>query len=931
MEVLDLTAEAHPNGNRVDLVWKNPTEANFRGVKILRREVTYPELPADLNSIFQIHDEPIALTPDGADAHFSDVGLKSETVYYYAVAAYDDTLPTPKHFPVFISCMPTGAYGSAGTMYRNLPALYQRFDLLKPPNAPEVDPDDKDKGQLLRFMELVGPQFDLLRSFARAGRDFSDVNRIDGDLLPLLADWIGWESGFNLPLVKQRNELNYAPHFYRTTGIAANLRATLNRVTPWPLQMKEFVHNVFLSNHPEQLHIWEIDQLGVAGHDPQMVTIDMAYEGKPVALQAADGRVWLFYHARRSVPTSQGPEDHFQTYYKINDQGRWLPSRRVTEGTADKYPAAIQRADGSFWLFWTAHEDVGGAVLPQIRSEIFAAGRDAIRPRRLGTLSGPFAVADGDLFRITVTSGTQTVTRRVRLHLEYFHTVNLVTATATATAQEMAAVLNREIPGVEVSVNKDGQILIEAIAAGSTSSLDLPASTVATTLGLATGLTAGADATSAQLLSNAGPINLAPDDTLTIRIDSNATATITFKATDFANITTATAAEISAAINKVQPGIAKDSGGRVMLASQTAGEGSFVTVVTDLSSAGPKLGFGVSLPVASPNPAADSEPSAFKDAGNNVWLFWSSRRSGGWNVWYNRFDGTNWGVAKPLTTGSESDREPCAVFDPAGRIWVFWSRKKSNGLWNIFYRTTTQLDFNLLTDALWSVERELTPIPTTFDNKEPAAVVTAANTVQLFFASNVTDGFHIRSAVITPANQAADQPHTSGQFSHHAPAALRVANVTRLLFRSNESVSYSSNLYPTAVTIDARYAGSTTTDTDNTLKLGNHEKFEDIEGYIFDTETGSDNWYARNVIGIFVSANTNDQDVINRTLISIEGAVKRFLPIQVRVVLILESLAGFLFLRTWKAGVPSGELPDLNVAPPDLSFRLFQPGVTEGV
>jgi len=929
VEVLGLKAEPHPDGNRVDLVWTNPTEANFRGVKILRREVTYPELPGDLGSIFQIHDEPIALTPAGANADFSDVGLKSETVYYYAIAAYDDTLPTPNHFPVFISCMPTGAYQTAGTMYRNLPALYQRFDLLKPPSAPEVDPADKDKGQLLRLMELVGPQFDLLRSFAKAGCDFSDVNRIDGDLLPLLATWIGWDSGFNLPLVKQRNELNYAPHFYRTTGIPANLRATLNRVTPWPAQMKEFVHNVFLSNRPEQLHIWEIDQLGVAGHEPQMVTLDMAYEGKPVAVQATDGRLWLFYHARRSVPTPQGPEDHFQTYYKVNDQGRWLPSRRLTEGTADKYPTAVQRADGSFWLFWTAHENVGGAVVPQIKSEVFASGGDATRPRRLGSLAGPFVFNDGDEFRITVTAAGQTVSRRVRLHLEYFHTVNLVTAQATASAQEVATLLNREVPGVEVSVDKDGHVLIEAIAVGSTSTLDLPVSAVATTLGLANGATNGADATPGQLLSSAGPtFNLAANDTLTLRIDSNATATVTFKTTDFADITNATPVEISAAINKVVPGVAKQSGNRVLLASQTSGEGSFVTVVTDLSSAGPKLGFGVPLPAALPNPSADTEPSAFKDAGNNVWLFWSSRRAGGWNVWYNRFNGANWGVAKALTTGGEADREPCAVFDPTGRIWVFWSRKKSNGLFNVFYRTTTDLDFNLAQN--W-VEHELTPAPADFENREPAAIVTAANTVQLFFASSGTDGWHIRSANITPALQSPPGPVTSGQFSHRAPAALRIGVTTRLWFRNNESRDYVSQFYPTAHTIDTRYAGSTTVVATNAEKIKARDKFEDVQRYTYDTARSAADWYARDTIGIFLTADTSDPEIINKTSLSIEKEVTRFLPIQVRVVLVINSLSGFLFLRTWKAGTPLGILPDLSVTPPDLSFRLFKKGVTEGV
>lgn len=925
MEVLELKAEPHPNGNRVDLAWKNPTEAGFSGVKILRREVTFPELPGDLGSSFQIHDEPVAITGAGEEGHFSDFGLKSETVYYYAVVAYD---AAAKHFPVFISCMPTGAYQSAATMYRNLPTLYQRFDLQKPPDAPELDSADRDKGQLLRLMEMVGPQFDLLRSFAGAGKDFADFNRIDGDLLPLLANWIGWESGFNLSLVKRRNELNYAPHFYRTTGIAANLRATLNRVTPWPAQMKEFVHNIFLSNEPEQLSIWEIDQLGAPGHSPQLVTLDFAFEGKPVALQASDGRLWLFYHAQQSVPTPQGREDRWQIYYKVNDNGRWLPSRRLTEGVCDKYPTAIQRADGSFSLFWTAHEDVGGRVLPQIRSEIFAAGRDATRPRRLGSLTGPFVFDDGELFRIVVTAGGQSVTRTVRLHLEYFHTFNLTTRQATATAGEIAALLHREIPGVEVSVDQDGHVLIEANAAGSTSSLNLPASTVATKLGLATGVTNGSNATSALLSSDAGPtFTLAAEDTLTIRVDSNATGTVTFKAVDFVDITAATASEISAAINKVLPGIAKDTGAQVELRSRTSGEGSFVTVQADLSSAAPELGFGVPLPPAAPQLADDSEPSAFKDAADNVWLFWSSRRAGSWDVWYNRFDGADWGAPKPLTTGAEADREPCAIFDPAGRIWVFWSRKKSNGLWNIFYRTTTDIDFTVVQN--WT-EDELDPIPADFENKEPAAIVTAANTVQLFFASSVADGWHISSTNITPASQTAPQPVTSGQFSHRAPAALRIGNVTRLWYRNNESISYRSNLYPTAVTVDSRYAGSTTTDSDNTLKLGNREEFEDLQRYIYDTEIGPKNWYARNVLGIFVTADTNDQEVIDRTLLSIASVVNRFLPIQVRVVLIVKSLAGFLFIRTWKAGINSGELPDLSVPTPDLSFRLFQAGVTEG-
>jgi hypothetical protein len=484
-------------------------------------------------------------------------------------------------------------------------------------------------------------------------------------------------------------------------------------------------------------------------------------------------------------------------------------------------------------------------------------------------------------------------------------------------------------------VTKDGNILIEAIAVGSASILTLPASPVGGALGLISGASAGTDATSAQLLSSASqPFNLAVGDTLAMRVDSGVNTTVTFTASDFVNITTATAAEISAALNRALPGLAKVDSGRVSLTSASKGGSSFVTVPAELSSAAPKLGFGSPLPAAVLPPSADSEPSAFQDTGNNIWLFWSSRRNGAWNIWCNRFDGTSWGVAKQLTNGGEADREPCAVFDSAGRIWVFWSRKRINGLnsfWNIYYRTTTETNFASLSEANWTVPKELTPVPTDFENKEPAAVVIAANTVQLFFASGVNGGWHIRSSVITPASQAPDQPVTSGQFSHRAPAVLRIDSVTQLWFRNNQSREYVSPLYPAAHTLDARYGGSTTVDADNTQKISARGELSDVQRYTYDTARAAQNWYARDSIGIFLAADTNDPKVIETTSLFIESVVKRFLPIQVRVVLIINSRAGFRFLRTWKSGLPTGSLPDLKVTPPDLSVRLFLAGVTEGV
>jgi hypothetical protein len=882
VKVLGLSAQPDLRGNQIDIAWMNPDFADFKGVKVLRREGTYPEVPSDVGSEFQIHDEPASATSAGSPASFSDAGLKSETVYYYAVVAYDSV---PQYFPAFTAAMTTGSYQSAELMYRYLPSLYRRFDTSIPPTLlpRELDPADAKRGQLLRMIEIFGLQVDLLRSFAKGVRDFSSIDRVDGELLPLLAEWIGWDTSFNLSLAKQRNEIKYAPHFYRTTGIAANLRATLNRVSSWDVQIKEFVHNVFRSNDPEQLQIWEIEKVGVASSAPQLVTLDRAYEGKPAALQAADKRVWLFYHSRQAVPLRQGPQDHWQIYYKVKADDEWLPSRGLSQkGSVNKYPTALQRADGSFWLFWAEYQDPAGRGLPQIQLAVFSAGRPAQPAVVAGTTAGPFSFVDGETFGITVTVFGVSTLRTVTFHAEYFADMT------NATAGEVADLLTHEVPGIKASATEDGTIRIATAAAGAAASVNISASTVAAKLGFAAGTSTGVDATTAApLTSKSGPFALSDGDTLVIRTDSGSTTTVAFRTVDFANIASATAAEVATVINGALPGVATSNGaGKLQLISTSAGEASLVMISVNGSNAAAALGFAMSLPPATPQPIDDTEPSAFEDGSGNVWLFWSSMRPGVWNIWYNRFDGTAWGTAKPLTQTAFADREPSAVFDPSGRIWVSWSRKKANGLWNIFYRTTKVLDFSAILDTDWD-ERELTPAPPNFENRESAAVVTAPDAAELYFSSSVNGGWHIRSAVITPTTQAPDQAITTGQFSHRAPATIRVDGSTHLWFRSNQSVQYQSKLYPAANTVDARYAGSLAWDVTNATKIGNRGTISDVERYSYDTGKGDANWYARDTLGIFLTADTTNKKVIEQASLVIDNTIKRFLPIQVRTVLVV--------------------------------------------
>jgi hypothetical protein len=460
-----------------------------------------------------------------------------------------------------------------------------------------------------------------------------------------------------------------------------------------------------------------------------------------------------------------------------------------------------------------------------------------------------------------------------------------------ASAAETAAVLDRELPGVTVTAAADQSIVFSADVSGATSSIVFPASTLRTKLGLPAVASVGAAAVAAKLGSaKAEPFALANGDTLVINVDGDVPRTVQFSAAD------TTAAQLADAINRVLPGVAVAFAGTLQIVSPNPGERSLVAINVQQSAAAPKLGFGAPAPPVVKD-VNNTEPSAFEDAAGNVWLFSSSSRSGVWKIWYTRFDGVAWATPKTLTAGVLPDREPFAVFDASagGRIWVFWTRRKANGLRNIFFRTTAKLDFSTLVDADWT-EYELTPVPTTYDNREPAAIVASPGNISLFFASNRTDGWNVWTKPLTTATQGADTAATTGQVTRRAPAPLLAAGgVVRLFFRSNESVEYKSSFYPTSITIDARYGGSITADTRNAARLSMRGNYRDISRYTYDTPKTSPaneekRVYSRDTVGVFLSPDTADQQLILRNRGMIASALKPFLPIQVRAVLVIDQV-----------------------------------------
>lgn len=394
MLVKNTKAFINANGHQIDLSWQNPSVAEFEefaGIKVVRRERRFPldendgelrfvgdsavtsfsdslvavarleelavEIPASLRGKVRYQADQKLLIFEGrmsnserdqlldlpANAEFSNAiqalytrsqaAPKAQSVYYYTIFTFDTATP-PQHFggrQSRVAAMASSNYASAKQLYAMLPSIYHRFDA---------------KGELRRFLEIFGPEFDLIRSFAAAARDLQDLDRTASAYLPLLAQWIGWQLNPHHEIDTQRNELYYAPHYYRTIGLIPNLLALINRLTTWDCQIKEFFHNVLRTNTPPSLALWTQEKKASGWQTSAPLVLDTAFEGAPAILRTADDTVWLFYHAQR--------DESSHMWCKKHSEGQWQPAQPLTQGKGvHKYPAAVQTSDGTIHLFWS--------------------------------------------------------------------------------------------------------------------------------------------------------------------------------------------------------------------------------------------------------------------------------------------------------------------------------------------------------------------------------------------------------------------------------------------------------------------------------------------------------------------------------------------------------------------------------------------------
>lgn len=290
-----------------------------------------------------------------AVAQHADAGTESWTIevrdrdlephvdYYYAL--FD--LTAAELLAGRAVALATHDYDSPRRLFLRLPGAYQRAD------EPDPTRPTGASGPLRRLLAPIGHTIDLARSFAEGTRSRHDVFTARADLLPSLARTIGWTPDLTAPTEAQRRDIAFAPEIFGSVGTGPNVRALVNRVTEWPARIKEFVHNVFLTNAPESIRLWELwtrRSDGTTWTQPQRVTLTEGFDGRSAAVTDAGSVLWLFWHADRS-----GRREIWLQRLGVDPE-----PRRAMEGAADdteaftavdEYPA-VARDGTRIWLCW---------------------------------------------------------------------------------------------------------------------------------------------------------------------------------------------------------------------------------------------------------------------------------------------------------------------------------------------------------------------------------------------------------------------------------------------------------------------------------------------------------------------------------------------------------------------------------------------------
>jgi hypothetical protein len=104
------------------------------------------------------------------------------------------------------------------------------------------------KGQLRRFLKIIGPKFDEMKGLVDAWPTMIDVDSTDSDFLGNMAALVGVRFNREIPIPQQREEIKGAVQWYKRKGLLIGSRIHGYRISRLQTDIVEFWRNVKTSN-----------------------------------------------------------------------------------------------------------------------------------------------------------------------------------------------------------------------------------------------------------------------------------------------------------------------------------------------------------------------------------------------------------------------------------------------------------------------------------------------------------------------------------------------------------------------------------------------------------------------------------------------------------------------------------------------------------
>ena len=90
------------------------------------------------------------------------------------------------------------------------------------------------------------------------------------------------------------------------------------------------------------------------------------------------------------------------------------------------------------------------------------------------------------------------------------------------------------------------------------------------------------------------------------------------------------------------------------------------------------------------NASVDEFPSIMQDRDGDIWVVWSSDRTGNFEIHYQVYNGSSWQPCGQLTSDRALDWDPSIMQAQDGRIWIVWVRGEDL-FYKVFFKNMTDI------------------------------------------------------------------------------------------------------------------------------------------------------------------------------------------------------------------------------------------------